>query len=163
MTSNRALYEHRQLGWPMVASSLVPFLCLIAFWVVGQPAQRSFPPLLIPGICVLSAIVLIGFSTLSIVVTKTHLVARFGIGLPRRAIALDDIASFVPTQTRWYEGWGIHYTRSGMLYNVQGFEAVRITLVNGRSLRIGTDEAQRLCNAIARAIDARRKGMARPA
>jgi len=48
----------------------------------------------------------------------------------------------------WWYGWGIHLTPSGWLYNVGGARAVQLDLHNGRSLRVGTDEPERLCEAI---------------
>ena len=48
------------------------------------------------------------------------------------------------TRTRWWEGWGIHYTRRGWLYNVAGFAAVVITLHTGQRFLVGTDEPERL-------------------
>lgn len=52
------------------------------------------------------------------------------------------------------EGWGIHFTPEGMLYNITGDKAVRIHLRSGKSLRIGTDEPVRLAEAIGHHITA---------
>jgi hypothetical protein len=162
MTTSRPLYEHRQFGWAMVGMSAVPLLGYLVTLAMAPAWHRATPWPLVPGIALVTLVVLVGFSSLSVMVTTTHVVLRFGIGLFRRSYPLEKIAAVTPTTTRWYEGWGVHYTRQGMLYNVQGFEAVRIDLVGGKSLRVGSDEAKRLCNAITRAIE-RRKGLARTA
>ena len=39
-----------------------------------------------------------------------------------------------------------------MLYNVGGFDAIAVELDNGKTLRIGSDDAARLQRAIERAI-----------
>jgi hypothetical protein len=153
MTTSRALYEHRQLGWTMMAVAALPAICLLAFLAVTPAANRELPMPLIPGLGIASLVVLVGFSSLSVVVTTTHVVLRFGIGLYRRVIPLETIVSVATTTTRWYEGWGVHFTRQGMLYNVQGFDAVRVELANGKRLRIGSDDATRLRSAIQRAMD----------
>lgn len=59
--------------------------------------------------------------------------------------------------TRWYQGWGIHWTRDGTLCNGAGFDAVRVELASGRRLTIG-DDASRLAAILRRAIDDRRAG-----
>jgi hypothetical protein len=162
MVTSRALYEHRQLGWTMMAIAAMPALCLLVFLSVTPAANRELPTPLIPGLGIATLVVLIGFSSLSVMVTTTHLVLRFGIGLYRRAIPLETIVAATETTTRWYEGWGVHFTRQGMLYNVQGFDAVRLELANGKRVRIGSDDAKRLRNAIQRAMDTHAKNRAAP-
>jgi hypothetical protein len=155
MSAHRPLYEHRQTGWAILASSLIPFVALACIWWMAPVETRSMPPKLVPILCGVSALG-VTFSWLTVIVTDDFVVFRFGIGLFRRAIALDDIRGVAVVRTRWYEGWGIHWTRRGWLYNVAGFDAVAITRVNGRTLRIGSDDATRLNAAILRAIAARR-------
>ena len=48
----------------------------------------------------------------------------------------------------WWYGWGIHLTPRGWLYNVGGLDAVELALNNGRTLRIGSDEAAALARAL---------------
>ncbi len=150
-TPSRPIYEHRQIGWVMLASAWAPILCLAAIWIFTPSAQRSLPPFLVPGLAIATALVLVSFSSMSVAVTPTHVVARFGLGLPKRTVTIDDIASASIVRTHWYEGWGIHWTSRGMLYNVAGCEAVRLERANGRAIMFGTDEAKRLLAAIERA------------
>jgi hypothetical protein len=51
----------------------------------------------------------------------------------------------------WWYGWGIRLTPYGWLYNVAGWEAVEVLLKNGKKIRIGTDEPEKLSLAIDRA------------
>jgi hypothetical protein len=58
-----------------------------------------------------------------------------------------------PVRNPWYYGLGIHYTSDGWVFNVAGLDAVEIVLENGRKIRIGTDEPERLAAAIHQAMD----------
>jgi hypothetical protein len=51
---------------------------------------------------------------------------------------LDQIAAVEAAHSTVLEGWGIRFTREGMLYNAHGRQAVRL----------GTREAQRLLQAL---------------
>jgi hypothetical protein len=48
----------------------------------------------------------------------------------------------------WYHRWGVRLTANGWLYAVGGRDAVRVGLGNGRALFVGTDEPERLVDAI---------------
>lgn len=47
-----------------------------------------------------------------------------------------------------YAGWGIRYFGEGFLYNVNGLKAIELFLENGKKLRIGTDEPEKLGDAL---------------
>ena len=156
LSTSRVTYQHRQTGWVMLALACIPFFCLGFIWAMTPEWKRSLPAPLMPGLLCVTAFVLLSFSSLSVSVTRDFLLARFGIGVVRKTVALADIVYVEVARTRWYEGWGIHWTRRGMLYNVAGFDAVRIRLASGKQVMIGSDEANRLAAAIRRAIDDRR-------
>ena len=160
LATPRVLYEHRQTGWVMLGLACLPLLCLGTIWLMTPPADQRLPTPLMPGLGIVTVVALLGFSSLSVMVTRDHLIARFGIGVVRKTIALAEIVHVEVARTRWTEGWGIHWTRRGMLYNVAGFEAVRLRLANGRRVTIGSDDAPRLAGAIRRAIDDRRSSVA---
>jgi hypothetical protein len=153
----RVLYEHRQAGWTMLALACIPGLCVFVNLMMSAPAARTLPVPLIIGLVIVTAFLLLSFTSLSIVVTRDYVVARFGIGIVRKTVALADIVNVEVTRTRWYEGWGIHWSPRGMIYNVAGFDAVAIHLAGGKSVVIGTDDAPRLVAAIRRAIDDRQR------
>jgi hypothetical protein len=92
------------------------------------------------------------FSSLTIQVTDRALHWCFGPGMFRKQVALAEIQSVEITRTRLLEGWGIHKTSRGWLYNVSGFDAVLIKLHGGKSLLLGTDEPDRLRSALVRTI-----------
>ena len=151
-SSDRARYTHRQTGWPMLCAALLPFLILAARASVRPEPWLDLRSMLAPLLIGFSVLALC-FSRLTTVVTDRYFAFRFGIGLVRRAIPLDRIRDVTVGRSRWYEGWGVHWTRRGMLYNVGGFAVVAIELEGGRRLRVGSDDAVRLRGAIARAVE----------
>ena len=152
----RVLYEHRQTGWVMVGLTCVPAFGLAMILAWTSAADRALPMLLLPILGTVTLLLLLSFTSLSVRVTRDDLIARFGIGLVRKTIALDDIVDAQVARTRWYEGWGIHRTRRGMLYNVAGLDVVELALRSGRPVRIGSDDAPRLASTLKRAIGERR-------
>ena len=142
-------YHHRQRG-AVTFGSLVSgvVLGLVLLWADPRPLPR----LLVLGIALLGLVVAMLFASLTVAVTATYLRWWFGPGLIRKQVPLAAIRAVEATRTRWLEGWGIHYTRRGWLYNVSGFRAVAITLHNGKRFLLGTDEPERLVQAIQHAI-----------
>ena len=88
------------------------------------------------------------FYRLTVEIDATHLSFRLGIGLVRQRIPLAEIADARPVRNSWIQGWGIHRTPHGGLYNVSGWEAVELTLASGKRLRLGTDEPRRLAQVL---------------
>jgi hypothetical protein len=88
------------------------------------------------------------FRSLSITVADGVLAWSFGPGVFGRTVTVDDVVSAEPTRTRLSDGWGIHRTPRGRLYNVAGRDAVWVRLRSGRELLLGTDEPERLAAAI---------------
>lgn len=88
------------------------------------------------------------FSSLTVEVADGRLSWRFGPRWLKKQVPLGDIAAALPVKTTWMEGWGIHYTQFGWLYNIAGFEAVAFELKNGKRFAVGTDEPTRLLSAL---------------
>lgn len=84
------------------------------------------------------------FHSLTVEIAEGELRWRFGSGLIRKSVPLDQIISARAVRTNWLEGWGIHLSRYGWLYNVSGFEAVAFTTKNGKHFALGTDEPEKL-------------------
>ena len=58
-----------------------------------------------------------------------------------KRIAYADIDSVEPARSSFLDGWGIRWNpRQGWIYNLSGFDCVRLGLKQGRRLRIGTDD-----------------------
>lgn len=103
-----------------------------AWWVFG-------------GVSLFQLVLLLMLGRLTIELDETQIRWRFGVfGWPRWQIDLADIVDVRPVRTRFIDGWGIRRTREGWLYNASGFDAVRLQLRDGRVVRLGSDEPQRL-------------------
>jgi hypothetical protein len=98
------------------------------------------------SIGILAVLLLLGwlFRSLTIELTDDQLRWRFGPGWIHKKVPLAEIASARRVRTNVFEGWGIHYSRFGLLYNVSGFDAIAITLHNGKRFALGTGEPEAL-------------------
>lgn len=137
-------YQHTQFAYLIVvfvAIIVLPSLLMASF---SQPAQ-SWPAAVAAILLVLFAWL---FSSLKIEVNEANLVFWFGPGWLRKIIPLAEITSCKTVKNPWWYGWGIHMTPKGWIYNVSGFQGVEITLVSGKTIRLGTDEPQALAQAI---------------
>jgi hypothetical protein len=136
-------YEHTQIGhviiWPLVAIILIATGGLI-----GSSLHRE-PPLIV-SIILLVCLVL--FYKLRITIEGETLCASFGPGIVSKRVRLTEIVGCEPIRIRWWYGWGIHLAPCGWLYNVSGFDAVAITLRDGRKFALGTDDPDGLTTAI---------------
>ena len=143
------MYRHTQIGYLTLIVVLVAALGI----VVSLP--NDVRPVTV-GVAVLLVIIALLFSSLTVEVSDGELRFHFGPGFWRKRIALSDVTAATPTQSTWWEGWGIRFTLRGMLYNVSGTDAVEIELRTGRRFRIGTDEPKALVQAVRTATSAPR-------
>lgn len=88
------------------------------------------------------------FSSLTITVRDGQLSWWFGPGIVKKTVPLATIVSAEPTTTSIINGWGIHPTGRGWLYNVAGRQAVLITQQDGKRFLLGTDEPDSLAQVI---------------
>jgi hypothetical protein len=133
-------YKHTQIGH-VIIWSLLAIILIASGGLVGHHA----PPAII-SIILLVCLVL--FYRLKITIEDETLCASFGPGIIRKRVRLAEIVRCEPIRIRWWYGWGIHLTPYGWLYNVSGFDAVAISLHDGRKIALGTDDPQGLTDAI---------------
>ncbi len=136
------MYQHTQPGYFIV--SLMMTFAVFTIWL---GLTHHIGLLVTPAIVIVLAAGYV-FGSLTTRVDHERFTFWFGPGWFRRSLPLDDIASCETATNRWWYGLGIHSTPRGMLYNVSGRLAVELTLVDGRRLRVGTDEPVALCQAI---------------
>jgi len=133
-------YEHTQIGhviiWSLVAIILI---------ASGGLISHRTPPIIV-SIVLLVCLVL--FYRLKITIQEDFLCASFGPGIIRKRLRLAEIVECEPIRIRWWYGWGIHLTPRGWLYNVSGFDAVAITLRDGKKFAFGTNDPHGLAAAI---------------
>jgi len=127
-------YQHTQTG-KVILISVGAMAALLV--IIGATV---FPPVLFALVILVLMAWL--FHSLTIEITDGELRWRFGPGWIHKRVSLGEIASAQVVRTLVLEGWGIHYSRFGWLYNVSGFGAVAITLRNGKRFCLGTDEPE---------------------
>lgn len=143
------IYRHTQVG------QFVFLLngALALFFAVQLATGGS--RVLIVGLVVVVVVSML-FGTMTVEVAEGDLRFRFGPGGWGKRVPLSQVADVQPTRTRWFEGIGIRSTRRGMLYNVAAGDAVEVLLRSGRTFRLGSDEPQKLADAIRSALEAER-------
>ena len=139
-------YKHTQPGYVILISTALS--CLI----IGVIMLTLEANLIVVGVLLMIIVATILFASLTIEIKDNFLHWRFGPGLIRKRVPVTDIEHAEAVRNSWLYGWGIHMTPHGWLYNVSGMEAVQIRLKSGRTFRLGTDEPQRLCEAIDQAL-----------
>jgi hypothetical protein len=88
------------------------------------------------------------FSSLRVEVDESTVTASFSAGLLSRRIDLAEIEATKVVTVPWHHGWGVRITRHGRLYSVWGRRAVELSLAEGRTFTIGSDEPEALQAAI---------------
>jgi hypothetical protein len=140
-------YHHTQRGdllrRALLLGSVVTVLAILL------PADGAQLPIL-PGVVlalVLGALTWL-MGSLTISVADGYLSWSFGPGFLKKTVAVGDIVDAVAVETTLWQGWGIHLTRRGWLYNVSGHDAVWIRLRSGKQFVLGSDEPHQLISAI---------------
>ncbi|NMB78631.1 MAG: DUF1673 family protein [Methanomicrobiales archaeon] len=140
-------YEHTQPGYLLTGAVGAVALFLIVMTIVAGPEPVSLIVL-----CIMLFVLAI-MSRLTVSVSETALHLRFGpVGLVRKEWPLHEIISATPVENPWYYGYGLRFTPHGRLYNVSGRHAVELLLASGTKFRIGTDEPEKLAEAVRNAI-----------
>jgi hypothetical protein len=133
-------YEHTQIGHVIIWSLLAIIL------IASGGLISHHPPPIIVSIVLLVSVAL--FYRLKITIEDGTLCASFGPGIIRKRVRVAEIVGCEPIRIRWWYGWGIHLTPYGWLYNVSGFDAIAITLRDGKKIALGTDDPHGLAEAI---------------
>ena len=135
-------YEHTQIGH-VIIWSILAIILIASSGLIGHHASPMI-------ISIILLVCLVLFYRLRITIEDETLCASFGPGIIRKKVQLAEIVRCDPIRIRWWYGWGIHLTPYGWLYNVSGFNAVAITLRDGRKIAFGTDDPRGLVDAIKR-------------
>lgn len=147
-------YEHVQRGWAVRIATMLG--------AVGMVVGVAFSPEELPRglysilLLVAAAIALVGwsFSVLTVRVGAGELHWHFGSGWPSWSTPVERLADVEVTRTTFWEGWGVHRTRRGWLYNVAGQDAVLVRRNDGTAVLLGSDEPRKLKNALQAAMRA---------
>ncbi|MGB7904259.1 MAG: hypothetical protein WCF43_06175 [Steroidobacteraceae bacterium] len=148
---SRLLYEHTQTGWPIRIAFLALAFGLLVLVATPGLDQVHAPPGVLAAGAGIAALFGWVWGSMTVRIQDGALRIRFGPGWPRKTVPLADISTVEITRTSFIDGWGVHRTRRGWLYNVSGYDAVLLKLASGRNLLVGSDEPRRLQAALQRA------------
>lgn len=111
------------VGWSLLAGDPAVGVLLVAVGLVLVLAAASFAWLRVRD-------------------AGEHLLVQFGpLPLFRRRVRYDEIEGVETGRSTVIDGWGIHVVPGrGPIWNIHGFDVVRLRLRGGRRLRIGTDD-----------------------
>jgi len=146
--------EQRFGGWIWVLVFVVGVIVLVSLvGILDRPG--AFPALLIGPFIVVLVFVLFGLSRLVVDVDGRRIHIAFHLLWPTRDIPLQNVRRVHATtySPLMWGGWGVHYVfLRGWSFNTGGHEGVLVELDRGASVMIGSQRAQELEAAIARAI-----------
>ena len=146
-------YKHTQMSYMML---IVMLAVLVLFARLHMTARAELPSedagtnLLVTSIMVAILLVLTSFVWLHVWIDGTYLRIKFGKGIFQKKFLLSDIVSATRVKNhRWYgRGIRVWFWPYMWIYNVAGLDAVELQMKNGRIYRIGTDEPEKLAQAI---------------
>lgn len=148
------VYSHTQFGSSSLIGMGMGAIALVAsgYFLRTVGPTRNWPRTRVVGAFVIATTLLVGtglaFSRMTIAVEDGTLSWGFMMGLWGRRVPLADITSVTAVQATADDGWGIHNTPGGTLYNVAGSSAVQVRLKDGSVFRLGTDQPNQLIHAI---------------
>ncbi|SFR52304.1 hypothetical protein SAMN04490243_2576 [Robiginitalea myxolifaciens] len=147
-------YKKTQIGTLFIVFMCV-FVALIsipAFLGKGVQVLTSTPFLVSYG---LIFIILLLFFRMQLELTPEGVRITYGIGIIRIFLPIDKVHRTESISTKWYWGLGIRYTPEGVLYNIQGLQAVRVYYEVGgqkKSVMLGTAAPEDLAHALEKAF-----------
>src|SRR3989344_3533350 len=146
-------YKHTQIGYLRLVITLVVLVFFAWFQITARaepPSYYSGTNFAITAIIALILFILASFSTLTVAIDEQFLKIRFGCGVFRKKFPISEIATIRKVKNHWYYGWGIRlwFWPKMWIFNISGFDAIELTMKNGKIYRIGTDEPDALEQAL---------------
>ncbi len=141
-------YSNFQFGWVVV----IVFLIVIVWITIAYRFQWGNNP--IPKAAYIVFLLLFSGTLLSLYgitvnVDEKQIIIKLGIGFYKRKIDLSSVKSVESITYPSYFGYGIRLITNGILYNVSGNHAVKLTFKNTkRVILIGTNDWDNLKAAI---------------
>lgn len=142
MTEILNIYKHRQTGYAII----IIFSFILQFSIYSYTRKHSLFELILLLTIVLICLLL--FHSQTVEISKSSIKTTLGVGLIRKSIDIHSIKDSKIVKNRWYAGWGFRMIPGGTMFNVSGLDAVELILKDGKVFRIGTDEPEKLNNAI---------------
>lgn len=146
-------YKHTQISYPMIMITLA----MLGFftWIqimsrLETPSPDSGTNLGMTSVMILILAILASFTTLKTSIDDHYIHIKFGYGIYHKSFALSDIQSVKAVRNHRYYGWGIKvWFRPKMwIYSVTGFDAVELTMKDGKIYRIWTNDQKNLVEVV---------------
>lgn len=142
-------YKHTQISYLMMIVTIAVLVLFAWAHITAAnepPSVDSGTNLLLTSLMVIILALLSSFVSLQVRLDEKQIRIKFGYGLFTKKILLNDILSIKVVKNHWWYGWGIRvwFWPKMWIYNIAGFDAVELQLKNGKTYRIGTDEAPKL-------------------
>ena len=146
-------YSSFQFGWLVV----IIFIIAIGWITVAYLFQWGNNPIPKPAYIVFLVLffgTLLFFYGMTVIVDEKQIIIKLGIGFYGRKIDLSSIKSVESITYPSYYGYGIRLIINGILYNVSGNHAVKLTFKNSkRVILIGTNDWDNLKSVIEEKIN----------
>lgn len=144
------LYRHTQFSYVRVV-----VLGLVLIYVAATMFSSGHMALSILLSLILLAL-LITFVAQTVEVSSEIVKVGLGPGIQLKTIPIDEIVDCCVIRTTWKTMMGFGRPPSNPTYGISGLDAVDLDLRNGSSIRIGTDEPDKLAKVIEDAMIARK-------
>jgi len=136
-------YDHTQQGW------FHWLLYAVAAGMLAATLTMPYHPVatyVLPSAALLMVVLSVTSRNLNVRDEGHCVLVQFGpLHVFKKRIDYKDIVEVRADRSTWIDGWGAHWNpRHGWIWNIWGFDCVRLTLANKRVFRIGTDEPQKL-------------------
>ena len=138
-------YSHTQKGiiMPILATCAVICACVAAYHYNVSPLCVVFA-----ASAATFAVFCPMFASLTVKDAGDHLIIAFGpVSLFKKSVPYSDITGVERDKSTFLSGWGIHWTSKGWLWNIGGYDCVRIKL-GDKGFLIGTDDPEGLVKYI---------------
>jgi hypothetical protein len=133
-------YSNFQFGWLIV----IVFIIAIVWSTLAYKFQWGNNPIPKPAYFVFLLLffgTILFFYGITVIVDDKQIIIKLGIGFYKRKIDLSSIKSVETITYPSYYGYGIRLIINGILYNVSGNHAVKLTFKNSkRVILIGTND-----------------------
>lgn len=143
-------YTKTQPGWIMIViMPLLSFYIALSYYFQWGDEPMTETSTLI--FVVVFLLVMLFFYNLTISVKGRVIQAKFGIGLIKFNFNIEELHQVEIIRIPWWYGWGIRFTPQGMLYNIWGRQAVKVTFTSKgkkKTVLLGTEEPEELLRHI---------------
>ena len=121
------------VGYSLIGFTLIIFDLLVAIGLI---------------LIIIGALLYLLFNGLTVSVSQKSIIIKFGYGLIKKRIKREDVNHVKIVRNKAIYGWGIRLTPHGWLWNIHGLDAIELSLKNGKSFRIGTNQPKLLLDAL---------------